>query len=124
MLRSLNPEALSLVHGAARVEVPVARVGKWIAISLDYIRKGSRSSIPTEPVVFSKATSSLVGLNDPVTLAKDGKNGDWDRAVVGDIGRGGGSPKLLDVARCERSTHADRQHEEQDLQLRLPGQLR
>ena len=100
MLRSPNAEALPLVHGVPRLAVPVARVDKCIAIGLDYSNHAKEADlpIPTEPVVFSKATSSLVGPNDPVTLPKDGRKGDWDRAVGSDIGRGGGSPKPLDMA--------------------------
>lgn len=80
MLRSLNTEALPLVHGVPRLAVPVARVGKCIAIGLNYTDHAKEADlpIPAEPVVFSKATSALVGANDPVTLPKDGKKGDWE----------------------------------------------
>jgi 2,4-diketo-3-deoxy-L-fuconate hydrolase len=60
MLRSLNTEALPLVHGDPRLAVPVARVGKCIAIGLNYTdhAKEADLSIPIEPVVFSKAIIS------------------------------------------------------------------
>jgi ureidoglycolate lyase len=89
MLRSLSAEALPLVHGDPRLAVPVARVGKCIAIGLNYTDHAKEADlpIPTEPVVFSKATSALVGPNDPVMLPKDSRKGDWEVELGIIIGR-------------------------------------
>lgn len=35
-------------------------------------------AIPTEPIVFMKATSALNGPNDPVTLPRGAEKGDWE----------------------------------------------
>ena len=55
----------------ARLGVPVANVGKFIAIGLNYADHAAESNlpIPKEPVVFTKATSSLTGPNDQVAAA-------------------------------------------------------
>jgi 2-keto-4-pentenoate hydratase/2-oxohepta-3-ene-1,7-dioic acid hydratase in catechol pathway len=49
----------------------VANVGKFIAIGLNYADHAAESNlpIPKEPVVFTKATSSLTGPNDQVAAA-------------------------------------------------------
>jgi 2,4-didehydro-3-deoxy-L-rhamnonate hydrolase len=69
--------------------VPVARVGKFIAIGLNFADHAAESNlpIPKEPVVFTKATSSLVGPNDRVMLPKDSAKSDWEVELGVVIGR-------------------------------------
>jgi 2,4-diketo-3-deoxy-L-fuconate hydrolase len=58
------------VRGKPRFGCPVANVGKFIAIGLNYADHAAESGlpIPKEPVVFMKATSCIQGPNDPVML--------------------------------------------------------
>ena len=79
-LAAVNLDALPLVAGAPRLGVPVARIGKIVAIGLNYVDHAHEANlpIPEEPVVFLKATSSLSGPNDPVVLPKDSVRGDWE----------------------------------------------
>jgi 2-keto-4-pentenoate hydratase/2-oxohepta-3-ene-1,7-dioic acid hydratase in catechol pathway len=58
-LRLLNTAMLPLVKGSPRMGSPVAGVGKFIAIGLNYADHAAESGmpIPPEPVVFMKATS-------------------------------------------------------------------
>ena len=60
-LAKLDPGSLPLVDGTPRLGVPVANVGKFIAIGLNYADHAAESGlpIPTEPVVFTKATSCI-----------------------------------------------------------------
>ena len=68
--------------------VPVARVGKFIAIGLNFVDHAAESNpIPKEPVVFTKATSSLAGPNDQVMLPKDSAKSDWEVELGVVIGR-------------------------------------
>ena len=71
-LRKQNPEKLPLVRGKPRFGCPVADVGKFIAIGLNFADHAAESGapIPTEPIVFMKATSCIQGPNDPVMLPK------------------------------------------------------
>lgn len=88
-LAALAPESLPLVDGEPRLGVPVAGIGKFIAIGLNYADHAAESNlpIPSEPVVFTKAISSLNGPNDPVMLPKDSVKGDWEVELGIVIGR-------------------------------------
>ncbi|RZI77285.1 MAG: FAA hydrolase family protein [Variovorax sp.] len=79
-LRKLKTDKLPLVKGKPRYGCPVARVGKFIAIGLNYADHAAESGmpIPKEPVVFTKAISCIQGPNDPVMLPKNSVKGDWE----------------------------------------------
>jgi 2-keto-4-pentenoate hydratase/2-oxohepta-3-ene-1,7-dioic acid hydratase in catechol pathway len=72
--------ALPVVEGSPRYGVPVKGIGKIVAIGLNYEDHAIESNlpIPTEPVVFMKALSSLTGPNDEVMLPKDSTHTDWE----------------------------------------------
>jgi 2,4-diketo-3-deoxy-L-fuconate hydrolase len=77
---SFDPESLPVVDGSPRVGVPFAGIGKIVAIGLNYVDHALESNlpIPTEPVMFMKALSSLTGPFDEVMLPKDAAHGDWE----------------------------------------------
>jgi 2-keto-4-pentenoate hydratase/2-oxohepta-3-ene-1,7-dioic acid hydratase in catechol pathway len=79
-LRKFDPGRLRAVRGSPRFGPPVAGVGKFIAIGLNYrdhaIEAGA--PIPKEPVVFMKATTCIQGPHDPVMLPKGSKKTDWE----------------------------------------------
>ena len=79
-LAALDPRALPTVAGTPRYGVPVANAGKFIAIGLNYTdhAKEAGMAIPTEPVVFMKAISCLVGPNDDVVRPKRSTKMDWE----------------------------------------------
>ena len=79
-LAKLNTGKLPLVKGKPRMGCPVAQVGKFVAIGLNYSdhAKEAGMPIPTEPVIFMKATSCIQGPNDPVMLPKGSTKGDWE----------------------------------------------
>ncbi|MDA7417799.1 fumarylacetoacetate hydrolase family protein [Xenophilus arseniciresistens] len=79
-LRKLKTEKLPLVRGKPRYGSPVANVGKFIAIGLNYADHAAESGmpIPSEPVVFTKANSCIQGPNDPVMLPKASVKTDWE----------------------------------------------
>jgi|EP01034_Spumella_vulgaris_P042650 2-keto-4-pentenoate hydratase/2-oxohepta-3-ene-1,7-dioic acid hydratase in catechol pathway len=71
---------LPLVRGNPRMGVPVAKVGKFIGIGLNYYDHAAEMNlpIPKEPIVFMKATTCLSGADDPVMLPKGSKKSDWE----------------------------------------------
>ena len=79
-LPDVDPAGLPLVEGAPRIGVPVAHVGKFVCIGLNYSDHAEEAgmAIPTEPIVFMKATSAIVGPNDPVVLPRGSVKGDWE----------------------------------------------
>jgi 2,4-diketo-3-deoxy-L-fuconate hydrolase len=79
-IRKIKTDKLPLVRGKPRYGCPVANVGKFIAIGLNYADHAAESNmpIPAEPVVFTKANSCIQGPNDPVMLPKNSVKSDWE----------------------------------------------
>ncbi|MEO7392271.1 MAG: fumarylacetoacetate hydrolase family protein [Ramlibacter sp.] len=79
-IRKANPAKLPVVRGLPRFGCPVAQVGKFIAIGLNYADHAAESGvpIPKEPVVFMKATSCIQGPNDSVMLPRGSTKTDWE----------------------------------------------
>ena len=79
-LRKIKTDKLPLVKGSPRMGCPVAGVGKFIAIGLNYADHAAESgaAIPKEPIVFMKAISCIQGPNDPVMLPKGSVKSDWE----------------------------------------------
>ncbi len=79
-LAGVNVETLPLVEGEPRLGPPVAGIGQIHAIGLNY-RDHARESgmaIPQEPILFTKATSSLSGPNDDIVIPKNAQAVDWE----------------------------------------------
>jgi 2,4-didehydro-3-deoxy-L-rhamnonate hydrolase len=79
-LADIDPYYLPLVEGSPRYGVPVSGISKIVAIGLNYRDHAIESNlpIPTEPVMFMKALSSLSGPDDDVMLPKGATHGDWE----------------------------------------------
>lgn len=79
-LSKINPETLPLVRGKRRFGVPVADVGKFIGVGLNYSDHAAEAkmAIPQEPILFMKAISCLSGANDPIMLSKNSRKTDWE----------------------------------------------
>jgi ureidoglycolate lyase len=79
-LRGLKPDALPKVSGSPRLGPPLATPSKLVAIGLNYSdhAKEANQAIPSEPIIFMKATSAICGANDAVMLPKGSKKGDWE----------------------------------------------
>jgi len=96
-----NAGSLPTVPPAIRLGPPIGRPSKIICIGLnfrDHARE-SKMEIPKEPVIFFKATSSLVGPNDDLVIPRSGKKVDWEVELAVVIGKKGTyieRPKALD----------------------------
>lgn len=79
-LAALDPASLPLVEGSPRYGVPVAGIGKFIAIGLNYADHAKEAGLepPPEPIFFTKAISCLTGANDPVMIPRDSQKTDWE----------------------------------------------
>ena len=79
-LSKLKTDSLPLVKGKPRMGCPVAKVGKFIAIGLNYADHAAEANmpIPKEPIVFIKATSCIQGPDDDVMLPKGSLKSDWE----------------------------------------------
>jgi len=88
-IRKTDLQKLPEANNIERIGCPVANVGKLICIGLNYSdhAKESNMPIPTEPVVFMKATSAIIGPNDDVLLPAGSKKGDWEVELAVVIGK-------------------------------------
>ncbi len=79
-LRQLNPHDLPFVAGTPRLGPCVGSVGKFICIGLNYSDHAAESGmkVPSEPVVFMKATSAICGPNDTVVIPRGAEKADWE----------------------------------------------
>lgn len=72
-----------------RLGPAVARPGKLICIGLNFSDHAEEAgmAIPEEPIVFFKATSAIVGPNDPVAIPRDSEKTDWEVELAFVVGK-------------------------------------
>lgn len=63
-----------------RLGCPVARPSKIVCIGLNYAKhaKETGAAIPTEPILFFKSTTAVVGPNDAIMIPRDSVKTDWE----------------------------------------------
>lgn len=79
-LRAVDLSRLPIVSGSPRIGPCVASVGKFLCIGLNYSDHAAESgmAVPTEPVLFMKATSAICGPNDNVVIPRGSQKTDWE----------------------------------------------
>lgn len=79
-LATIDPARLPAVPASERWGSPVARPGKIVAIGLNYRDHAAetKAKIPTEPVVFMKASTALCGPYDDIHLPPGSTHTDWE----------------------------------------------
>jgi 2-keto-4-pentenoate hydratase/2-oxohepta-3-ene-1,7-dioic acid hydratase in catechol pathway len=88
-LARLDPARLPVVAPGTRLGVPVAGIGKIVAVGLNYREHAAETKmrVPTEPVLFMKATTALNGPNDTVIVPRGSTKLDPEVELVIVIGR-------------------------------------
>ncbi|QBP77681.1 FAA hydrolase family protein [Herbaspirillum huttiense] len=79
-LAAIDLEKMPLVPNTVRFGVPVEGVRQFVAIGLNYRKHAEESGlpIPTEPVVFTKAITSLSGSSDDIVMPEGSEELDWE----------------------------------------------
>ncbi len=79
-LRRIKPDSLPRVRGNPRLGPPVTGTSKFVAIGLNYLDHAREAglSIPSEPVVFMKATSCISGPNDNIKTPRHSTKLDYE----------------------------------------------
>ncbi|MFC5521051.1 fumarylacetoacetate hydrolase family protein [Polaromonas jejuensis] len=100
-LAAVDSSTLPLVDGSPRLGPCVGGVGKMICVGLNYSDHARESgmAIPTEPVLFMKATSAIVGPNDDVEIPPGAQKVDWEvelGVVIGSTARYVSRERALD----------------------------
>ena len=84
-----NQENCPIVSNYVRLGPPLMRPSKIVCVGLNYAKHAAESgmSIPDEPVLFFKATTAIVGPNDPIIIPKCSKKTDWEVELAVVIGK-------------------------------------
>jgi 2-keto-4-pentenoate hydratase/2-oxohepta-3-ene-1,7-dioic acid hydratase in catechol pathway len=79
-LSSLDVASLPAVKGSPRLGPCVGQIGKFLCIGLNYSDHAAEAgaAVPTEPIVFGKATSAVCGPNDDVVIPRNSQKTDWE----------------------------------------------
>ena len=88
-LQKIDFETLPEISNLSRIGPCIAKPGKFVAIGLNYSDHAAETGaeIPTEPIVFMKATSSITGPNDNIVIPKNSKKTDWEVEIAFVIGK-------------------------------------
>ena len=88
-LRRLDAGRLPEVDKGVRLGPCVAGVGKFVCIGLNYSDHAAETgaAVPSEPIIFMKATSAICGPDDPVIIPRDSEKTDWEVELAVVIGR-------------------------------------
>lgn len=115
---------LEKVEQPIRLGAPLARPSKIICVGLNYKDHASETNaaIPTEPILFFKATSAIVGPNDDLVIPKNSKKTDWEVELAVVIGK-----KASYVAQQDALDHVagyvlHNDYSEREFQLERNGQ--
>jgi 2-keto-4-pentenoate hydratase/2-oxohepta-3-ene-1,7-dioic acid hydratase in catechol pathway len=88
-LAAIDARTLPRVRGNPRLGVPFTGISKFIGIGLNYRDHAIEAGmpIPTEPIVFMKATTCINGPQDPILLPPGSLKTDWEVELGIVIGR-------------------------------------
>jgi 2-keto-4-pentenoate hydratase/2-oxohepta-3-ene-1,7-dioic acid hydratase in catechol pathway len=88
-LQAVNAAGLPEVPATTRLAEPVAAVGKFVCIGLNYRDHAAEAGmkIPVEPIIFMKATSAIIGPDDTVLMPPTSQKTDWEVELGIIIGR-------------------------------------
>lgn len=101
-LAALDLSALPTVPADRRIGACVGNVGKFICVGLNYSDHAAESgmAIPTEPILFFKATTAICGPDDNVLIPRNSQKTDWEVELGVVIGK-----KAQYVAEAEAMNH-------------------
>lgn len=88
-LRAIDLDSLPLVNSSERIGPCIGQVGKVVCIGLNYSDHAAEAGmeLPTEPVLFMKATSAICGPNDPIQIPRGAEKTDWEVELAIVIGK-------------------------------------
>ena len=88
-LKKINLEKLPEISKSTRIGACIGKPGKFIGIGLNFSDHAAEigAEIPTEPIVFMKASSCISGPNDDIVIPKSSKKSDWEVEIAFVIGK-------------------------------------
>jgi 2-keto-4-pentenoate hydratase/2-oxohepta-3-ene-1,7-dioic acid hydratase in catechol pathway len=88
-LQKIDLETLPEISNTTRIGPCINKPGKFVGIGLNYSDHAAETGakIPSEPIVFMKATSCINGPNDDVIIPNNSKKTDWEVEIAFVIGK-------------------------------------
>jgi len=88
-LQKINLESLPEIPKENRIGSCINKPGKFVAIGLNYSDHAEETGAkpPSEPIIFMKATSCIIGPNDDVIIPDNSKKTDWEVEIAFVIGK-------------------------------------
>ena len=88
-LKKINFNSLPKLSSTARIGACVKNAGKFIGIGLNFSDHAIEQNlpIPKEPIIFSKATSSIIGPFDNIEIPSNSKKTDWEVEIALVVGK-------------------------------------
>ena len=76
----IDVSSLPIIPENTRLGACVGNIGKFLCIGLNYSDHAAETGmpVPSEPILFSKATSAVVGPNDNVEIPRNSNETDWE----------------------------------------------
>lgn len=77
---TIDPSTLPIIDPNVRIGPCVGQVGKFICVGLNYSDHAAEAGmpVPSEPILFMKATSAIIGPNDEVEIPSGSTKTDWE----------------------------------------------
>lgn len=119
-----NAASAPRVAQSQRLGPPICRPSKIVCIGLnfhDHARE-SNMEVPKEPVIFFKATTSLVGPNDDLIIPKNGTKVDWEVELAVVIGKKAGYVETEEALEYVAGYALHNDYSERVFQLERAGQ--
>ena len=88
-LKKIDLEKLPEIPNSTRIGSCISKPGKFVGIGLNFSDHAAETGakIPTEPIVFMKATSCIAGPNDDLIIPKNSKKCDWEVEIAFGVGK-------------------------------------
>ena len=79
-LKNIDLSSLPEISASERIGACVGNPGKFVAIGLNFSDHAAETgaAVPSEPIMFMKATSSICGPNDDIEIVSGSKKLDWE----------------------------------------------
>ncbi len=123
--QALAAEELPRIEAGQRFGAPVAGVGKIVCVGMNYRAHAAESGAqpPAEPILFMKASDTIVGPDDDVFIPRRSVKTDYEAelaVVIGSVARYLDSP--ADAAACIAGYCVSNDVSEREFQLERGGQ--
>lgn len=119
-----NKSSLPLVKEGTRFGVCFQRPSKIICIGLNYTKHAfeTKMPLPSEPIIFFKSTSALVGPNDGLIIPRGSKKTDWEVELAFVMGKRASYVEEKDAMEYVAGFCLHNDYSEREWQLERNGQ--